>query len=56
MNRVDEITKEIKKLEINISLLKKELQTIQRNCVHEFQNKNSIQECLKCHLIESLSW
>ncbi len=56
MNRVEEIKKEIKNLETNMNQLKIELKTIQKNCVHDFQKKDTIQECLKCSLIESLSW
>lgn len=56
MNRVEEIRKEIKQLEGNMKQLKIELKTIQKNCAHEFQQKDTIQECLKCSLIESLSW
>ena len=56
MNRVEEIAKEIKQLERNVNQLKKELKTIQMNCVHDFKTKDTIQECSKCHLIESLSW
>lgn len=56
MNRVEEIIKEIKYLERNMNQLKIELSTIQKNCVHDFQKKDTIQECLKCSLIESLCW
>ncbi|WP_167555419.1 hypothetical protein [Gottfriedia acidiceleris] len=56
MNRVEEIIKEIKNLERNMHQLKVELNAIQKKCVHDFQKKDTIQECLKCNLIESLSW
>ncbi|MFB7138814.1 hypothetical protein ACFCYN_04035 [Gottfriedia sp. NPDC056225] len=56
MNRVEGIKKEIKQLEENMNQLKIELKTIQTNCEHEFQKKDTIQECLKCSLIESLCW
>jgi flagellar capping protein FliD len=56
MNRVDQITSEIKQLEKNINLLKKELENLQKNCKHEFKKQEYIQVCTKCHLIESLYW
>lgn len=56
MNRVEEIINEIKQLEEYMQQLKIELKTIQKNCDHDFLKKDTIQECLKCSLIESLCW
>ncbi|WP_158095006.1 hypothetical protein [Gottfriedia luciferensis] len=56
MNRVEELKTEIKQLEIIMNQLKKELKNLQKNCIHDFKAKDTIQECSKCSLIESLSW
>jgi len=56
VNRVNQITEEIKQLEANLNLLIKELNQIQKNCKHDFQNESYIQKCKKCYLIESLYW
>jgi hypothetical protein len=56
MNRVLQIKEEMKELENQLEQLKKELNILQMNCDHEFKSSNYIQECTKCHLIESLNW
>lgn len=56
MDRVIQIKKEINSLEAQIEKLKHELLIIQKNCAHDFIQKNYIQECKKCRIIESLSW
>ncbi|MFC3885671.1 serine protease [Bacillus songklensis] len=56
MNRVIQIKEEMKQLETQLEQLKKELNLLQTNCDHEFKTNNYIQECTKCHLIESLNW
>lgn len=56
MNRVIQIKEEIKQLETQLDWLKNELNILQKNCDHLFNKDDYIQECIKCHLIESLSW
>lgn len=56
MNRVIQIAKQLKELELEVKQLKKELMNIQKTCEHEFQKNDSIQVCTKCHYIESLYW
>lgn len=56
MNRVIQITNEIKELELEVNQLKKELNNLQKTCEHEFQKNDYIRVCKKCHLIESLYW
>ncbi|MFD4820383.1 hypothetical protein [Peribacillus butanolivorans] len=56
MNRVIQIKVEIKQLENQLAQLKKELSIFRENCNHEFVKNDYLQECTKCHLIESLQW
>ena len=56
MNRVIQIKVEMKQLENQLDQLKKELSIFRENCNHEFVKNDYIQECAKCHLIESLQW
>jgi hypothetical protein len=56
MDRVIQIKKEINSLEIQIEKLKNELLFIQKNCAHDFIQKNYTLECKKCRIIESLTW
>lgn len=56
LNRVIQIKGEMKVLEAKLEQLKKELNMLRENCTHEFEKKDYIQKCIKCHLIESLHW
>ncbi|MGE7185608.1 hypothetical protein ACQKKK_17010 [Peribacillus sp. NPDC006672] len=56
MNRVIQIKGEMQLLETQLEQLKKELDIFRENCNHEFVKNDYIQECTKCHLIESLQW
>lgn len=56
MNRVIQIAKQLKELELEVNQLKKELSNIQKICEHEFQKNDSICVCKKCQYIESLYW
>ncbi|MGE6378378.1 hypothetical protein [Peribacillus muralis] len=56
VDRVTQIKVEMKELEAQLEQLKKELNMLRENCTHEFEKKEYIQKCMKCHLIESLQW
>ncbi|MBP0725292.1 serine protease [Bacillus sp. RG28] len=56
MDRVLQIKEEIKQLETQLDQLKLELTAIQKNCEHTFKSNHYVQECTKCHMIESLNW
>ncbi|AOH53467.1 hypothetical protein ABE28_003815 [Peribacillus muralis] len=56
LNRVIQIKVEMKELEAQLEQLKKELNILRESCTHEFEKKDYVQKCMKCHLIESLQW
>lgn len=54
MNRVDEIKRELARLEDQLRELQQELAWIQTSCVHRYREHNMIKICVNCQKVESL--
>ncbi|MBS4192033.1 serine protease [Bacillus sp. FJAT-49705] len=48
------LTKEIKQLEIRLVLLKRQLEEIQKNCEHQFIGSPYSETCMKCNKVNVL--